>query len=242
MAGMPGMVPNPRASPRDDWYYYRFMQQHLTPPPPLSPLPQMTLTLPTGELAVVPANFGHRWYHHWEPYAPHWNYLNLWYHTLVTQNRQGASSHFWKVIDSRLGYLGLTDPSFKMAFDIQNHWAIETPLSSGLRCHESLDLGTQSLRLSDLDAINSRCRSFGYGRKRILRPFLLKMSTDYMSTFVSRSVILFLTPLTREQEIKHDVDFIKVNLMPLSPASQYHLDTLLRYDEVYVLKQSCHFH
>jgi hypothetical protein len=241
------MVPNPRASLRDAWYYYKLIQQRLPPPqrpppPPLSQLPQMTLTLPTGELAVVPANFGHRWYHHWEPYAPHWNYLNLWYHTLVIQNLQGASSHFWKMIDSRFGYLGLTDPPFRMAFDIQNRWAIETPLSSGLRCHESLDLGTQSLRLSDLDAINSRCRSFGYGQKKILRPLLLKMSTDYMSTFVNRSVILFLTPLTREQKTKHDGDFIKVNLMPLSPASQHHLDTLLRYDEVYVLKQSFHFH
>jgi hypothetical protein len=238
---MAGMAPNLRSSLRDDWDYYRLMQQRLPPPPPLSPLPQMTLTLPTSKLAVVQANLGHRWYHHWEPYAPHWNYLNLWYHTLVVQNLQGASSQFWKVIDSRLGYLGLIDPSFKMAFDIQNHWAIETPLSSGLRFHESLDLGTQSLRLSDLDAFNSRWRSFGYGRKKILRTFLLKMSTDYMSTFVSR-VILFLAPLTREQEIKHDGDFVKVNLMPLSPASQYHLDTLLRYDEVYVLKQSCHFH
>jgi hypothetical protein len=219
------------------------MQQRLPSPPRPppqrpSPLPQIILTPPTGELALVSANFGH----HWEPYAPHLNYLNLWYHTLVTQNPQGASSHFRKVIDYRLGYLGLTDPSFKMAFDIQNHWAVETPLSGGLRCHESLDLGTQSLRQLDLDAINRQCRSFGYGRRKILRDFLLKMSTDYMSTFVSRSVILFLTPLIPEQEIKHDGDLVKVNLMPLSPASQYHLDTLLHYDEVYVLKQSCNFH
>jgi hypothetical protein len=151
------------------------------------------IPLPTGEWVPNPHQWGpYTWQRNGEVHDQHLNYMNLWYHALKIHYNQGLSSPLWKLIHCRIGYTALFDPSFAMFHKIDDkltHWALTAPLSQGLRCLESLDLGNQSANMLQLNDYFTTApyKPLG-GAYRRIQPAqdYLDISARDQSTFVSK--------------------------------------------------------
>jgi hypothetical protein len=145
----------------------------------------MTVTLPTGEMATISPNTGPRWLHPMEQYSRHLNCMTVWCHALVLQYDGDLVAPYWKAIRSRLGPLNIMNSAFAMVYEKKNIVALDRSLGSGLRYLEALGLGTKSLYLKDLDAVDklNPLRLFGDSRTKSRHKMFLT-ATDYKSSFV----------------------------------------------------------
>jgi hypothetical protein len=163
------------------------------PPVPMNiDLDPIFVRLPTGEQVPNQLFWGpYPLYRPWHYCAQHWNYLNYWYHSFGIHYAQGQSSSLWQTIHSRLGYVAAHDRAFDMVHNIDDSWdswALDAPLSRGLRFLESLDLCCHTQGLVQLNNyfISTPYNPFGQAYRRI-KPVqeYLEISTNYETTFVS---------------------------------------------------------